>query len=221
MGYISVTEAARRLGCDRATIRRWVKKKELVQTSEGIDEDSLESCKEQVLDEQDSESGKLVIQQLKEGHAQALDHAERMLSLLEKPLATMTGALTDFIEKINEREKNREESHTELMEIMGDILLRKSERESLDKQAAAKSQMMAAAGMTAMKHIPTLIEQMAGKNMTLEFLRSLNEEERVGMWQLVEAFDDPVKRTMLEKVLLSAGIPKPKRVEETGESAGD
>lgn len=216
---LNVTQAAKFLGCDRQTVRRMVQRGELKKQSDGTFlEEDLEDLKEVVGEERDSEATALIIAQLKEGHSQALDHSERMLNLIEKPLASILGALQNTIDKMNEREAAREESHIEMLELLGDILMKKQEREISEKQALEKSRMLMRAGEVGLSQIPRLFEQFAGKNILKEFVSALSAEEKAGLWELAPAFEGD-KRAKFELLLSQSGVKKPEP--EAGENGGN
>lgn len=216
---VNVTQAAKILGVSRKTIHRMVQKKEL---KRGTDElfalDDVEELRGVVGEEEESDAQALIVSQLKEGHEQALQHAERMFKLIEAPLQTITGALTATLDKMNAREQSREETHLEMMQIVGDLLMRKAERDNLERQGEAKTKMMAQAGSVALSQVPVLIEQFSKRNLLVDFAKSLNAEEREGIWQLAGAFDEPSKQAAFEALLKAAGLekPRPKESENAG-----
>lgn len=159
------------------------------------------------------------ILELKSAYAQSVGHAERLIKLLEKPiesaLSTVTGINTLLMTRLDTQEKN----HLENMRFMGEFLMQKEERDALRKESAARMETIQAAGRAAMKHLPTLMNQVGGKNVLAHFAAKLNDEEKVGIGQLYWAFDEGEKRDSFAALLKVVGIEVPPNPSEESESA--
>ena len=221
---ISRAEVARRLKVSPRTVGRLASEGIVERYPDGtFDEESVSQAlenKEALLElsgEDNSASAELISHVIKEAEA-SRNHAERMLQLVEKPMAKALETLTAVTDAALKRISEQESTNIQMMQALGEILLQKAEREAVALQGAVKAKVLGESGSKLAEAIPKLLDQIGGKTvqtagMFSKFLGSLDDDEKAGLWS-VAGFFDGEKRAMFEAALKSAGIEKPQEKKE-------
>src|SRR6187402_1763085 len=141
---------------------------------------------------------------------QALEHNERMMRIYESATKCALESATQTNSKLMERIKDQESTQIETMKALGDLLLRKDEREALAREEERRS--VAASDTLGLlkKAMPKLLSQMGGKGGVLfDLFEKLDEGEKNGIAQLYYAFEDDEKKLLFKESMKVLGIQIP------------
>lgn len=226
MSSISQRRASAILGVSPPTVKRMIERGDLETDKEGkLSLEEVEDFAAARDEEKQKDPTNIALTEMREAYQQSVQHAERLMGLIEKPmhkvLATIEAINSNLVDRLN----HQEDTHLEMLKVLGDILLQKEERDAVRKESEVRSETLRKAGGLAAQYIPTLMQQFGGDKAkmaeTLEkFKGSLTDEQKEGLGQLAGFFEGE-QREMFEAVLktaLGVEIPaeKPEQASEGG-----
>jgi predicted O-linked N-acetylglucosamine transferase (SPINDLY family) len=144
---------------------------------------------------------------LVQGLKQANEHAERMMQLFEKPVYNALSILSTENAHLLERLTQSEAKQMEGMAALGELLMLKAEREATIEQGKVRTLAVAKGANKIIDNLPKLMGQLTGKGgKFLEFVEKLSPEEKAGLYELADAFEDKTKGALLKAGLEEVGI---------------
>jgi hypothetical protein len=223
---ISRNQAARLLKKSPRTVGRMVERGELTVDKDGFfDREEVEELSEIAEEESENSASNVAITELREGHATAMQFAERMMKLLEEPIRHALDTVTTVNTQLVSALKDSESAKQEFLKVVGEVLLQKEERETERAVRAERLAALRKGGELLEKYGPKLLEQMGGKGAKpfKDLLDSLTKEERDGIFGLYHFLDSDEKKAKFKAVadLVGAEIPPDESapsVSESGES---
>jgi uncharacterized protein YqeY len=213
---INQAQVARIFGKTPRTIGRWTTQGFLERGSDGkYDRETIETLANSKNNFEEEETNlqtevhMVALSELANSNRQALDHNERLLQLLEKPITQALNAVTQINANLMTRLEKKEANEILMMETFGDILMKKTEQENLRAESLAKIEglknIVSQLGMV----VPTLVQQMVGKRDVAKAFEAMSDEEKFAIFELTKEMN-PAARKMFTKALYDLGIDEPK-----------
>lgn len=214
---LSRGEVAAMLKVHPRTVTRMAQREELTQKSNGTYEREEVEQLAEAMDVANRESHESqALRAMTEAHLQATQHAERLVSLLEKPIQNALATVTKINENLVARLAASDAAQLEAWKLVGELHLAKEERIAIRVESEAKAETMRMAGRQLEQAVPLLIAKAGGKDAVAKFAANLTEEEKAQLALLYWAFDEGEKRDSFGAVLktIGAAIPPSPEAEE-------
>lgn len=201
-------QVARRLGVHAKTVERMWQDGDLER------DDNKYFSRQQVESLTSDEKEDRTVQALK----LQIEHNERFMQLLEKPLKVATETMIALTERLTKRDEERDNAYLQNMQMMGEMMLQKEEREILRMQAEAKAELLKNTGSQILNMLPILLSQFAAgkRDPVTAFFNALDDEERTQLLSLGELFEGE-KKALFDAMV--KGIKKPSPPEEKAEKS--
>lgn len=220
---ITIQKAAKLLRKSERSVRRLVERGELERDDDGFfdAEEIAAYIKENDpdLDPEDHEKlGRAAeISALSGALEVATRHTEKVFTLAINSQKDAMSALTESNRQLLARDKEREDTHITMMSTLGEVLLRKSETESNEKIAQARTEQLAKMGDAVTSQIPMLVGQIGGRRKAQELLAHMSDAEKEALPAMSEFFSSPKAKKAFVEFLATLGIKAPEKKEEAAE----